>query len=155
MSNTRKVKRVRKTRQYLVDPVAVIEDYDGDPVIMPDKADPDHPEEDPQRRPMLFRDAVYTVLNNWTQDEKPGDAEKSHAFKVCTLLFGTDDEVTISHEDAVFIKKRSAVIGGTLMHGRICEIVDEAELEPELDDAVPPLDDDADDDPDDDPDDDD
>lgn len=122
---------------YRIDTTQPILDYEGKPIVT-EEANGDTPE-----KVLRFRDAIFTICNNWDQDEKPGETEKADAFRVSLSAFAGDD-AEYTHEDLAFIKKRSGKIAGALMHGRICEICDQAELakepEPEPEPEAPKAD---------------
>ncbi len=60
---------------------------------------------------LTVRDAIVLALNNNAPNENPTAQEKT---------------AELSIEDAAFIKTRSGVISGALMHGRLCQILEAA-----------------------------
>lgn len=130
--------------KYLVDPKEPILNIEGDPVLINaaprlvlDSKPPrmETPEEAKERadrdpEPLLFRDVVYKLVDNWEPDEKPGDKEKTMAFTIQLALFDRAHPIAeLTREETDFIRARNHKLSPVLWHGRITQILDQAEIE--------------------------
>lgn len=100
---------------------------DGQPVM---QQDPDGKKDSEtgvvKMVPMTLRDAI---LGGLLMSDKPGDdlAGKVAKFKLASRV--TDkDEIELEAADITLIKEKVAVVHGTLVTGRVCELLDPASV---------------------------
>ena len=85
---------------------------------------------DQDGKPLTVRDAIAVALNNYTQGETPTAEQKNKAFQISLKLYA-NKEVDLTLDDRAFIKERAGKISGSLIYGRICELLEGEDKEKE------------------------
>ena len=98
----------------LIDVTQTLKGYDGEPIMngMP-------------LQPLTLREAAFTALNSVPEGENPPATIKEKIYAL-TLKLYSDAAIDLTIDEAAFLKERSGAVMAPLVHGRIVEILENA-----------------------------
>ena len=85
---------------------------------------------DQDNKPSVLRDVFAIAINSQTRDEILTAEQKAKIYQLSVKLY-SDNEVELTLDDRAFIKERAGKIWTPLIYGRICEILEDSEVEVE------------------------